>query len=249
MNELEILLCGRPVVQGSAKRALENIGKTIQAFATRSLAFLKGPATDDVYRLGPFCARVLLENSCTALVGRLDPFRLLYLNEFQSKNEYDVGRRVKTAFQWTGDVFSSEKPNTQLWNAEYDHSKISRSLFSPYTEEICWKPAIEGMLDFIASKDANEALAPLIAYDPKDFLSELRGRSMQVYSTLSKGVHWEIFSSDILLDEPTVKQNIGEVFSIITQLGLVSHFIPTAHASISSEEALTAYIAVQGILV
>ncbi|WP_428541256.1 hypothetical protein [Rhodopila sp.] len=120
--------------------------------------------SDDTLTFGPFCARVLLENACAALVGRLDSFRILYLSEFQTQPEYEPGKRAKSAFSWVGDVIPDEKSvqNPQnLWSIDHDLPRISRALFSRHLDHVYWKPAVERMLDFASSYHPEAAVAKI----------------------------------------------------------------------------------------
>lgn len=80
------------------------------------------------------------------------------------------------------------------------------------------------------------------ALDPETYMSMTRGLSLQLYSTLSKGVHWEFFTSTLIFDEDTVKTLIRDTLLLVGHLGLVSHFIPTAYASLAPMDAVSAYI-------
>ena len=184
----------------------------------------------------------MLENSCAALVGRLDSFRVLYLSEFQTQPEYAYGKRAKSAFSWTGDVIPEEKVSRDMWSVDHDLQKINRALFSRYLDHIYWKPAVERMLDFASSDRANPALTEILELEAETYMDVTRGKSLQLYATLSKGVHWEFFTSTLLFDEETVKSMIRETFLLVGHLGLTSHFIPTAYASLSPELALKTYI-------
>ena len=104
--------------------------------AGRAITYLNGEFSEEAQSFGAFCTRVVLENACAALVGRLDPFRLLYLAEFQAQGGFEYGRPAKSGFKWTGDVFSGEKPSPKLWSTEHDLSKISRALFSPHVDHV-----------------------------------------------------------------------------------------------------------------
>lgn len=242
MGILGALLCGGDQTDGKAKLALTQLSSSIDAFAERALRFLSTPPSDDFRNLGPFCARVLLENSCAALVGRLDCFRLLYLTEFQSQPEYQIGKRIRSGFSWMGDVIPDEKSTQDLWNPDHDIPKISRALFSRHMEHIYWKPAVERMLDFVASQREIATLQELLQIDSENYVGSTKGRCLQLYSTLSKGVHWEFFSSSLLFDDMTVTTMIRDTFLLVGHLGLTSHFIPTAYGSLAPEQALRSYI-------
>lgn len=70
----------------------------------------------DVTILGPYYARNLLETVCTALLGRIDPFRILYVYKVQTHDKFTLGSRSKAAISWFGDIFepslSKEKKRT-----------------------------------------------------------------------------------------------------------------------------------------
>lgn len=240
MKELGSLLCGNLKIQGAAKSALNQLSDSINEFSSRSIVFFRKSSTKDTMTLGPFCSRVILENGCAALVGRFDAFRLSYLSEFQSRPEYEIGKRAKSSFSWTGDVMP-DSDNHDMWSLNHDLQKISRALFSKYADHIFWQPAINRMLDFVAGQPLNHQFPDLMAIDPENFISTVRGRATQLYSTLSKGVHWEFFSSALIFDEPTIKNLIRETCVLLAHLGLISHFVPTAYASLAPARALKHY--------
>ena len=235
------LLCGHVPDTGIAKVALDQLSSTVNIFGSKVVGYLNGAHPADLVSFGPFCARVVLENGCAALVARIDPFRILYLTEFQCQKEYLIERRAKTAFSWTGDVMPDAK-STSLWNIDHDLPKISRALFSSHMDHLYWKPAIENAVDFLSNYAPEPLLGDIISADTEKFIATTRGVSAQLYSTLSKGVHWEFFNSLLLLDEPTVKLTIREACITMAKLGLVSHFIPTAYACLDKNKAVEAYL-------
>jgi hypothetical protein len=242
MSDLGSLLCGKPIAEGIAKSALAQLPDSISGFARRAILYLGAEFSEETLAFGPFCARVLLENSCAALVGRLDCFRLLYLSEFQTQPEYDRAKRVKSSFSWSGDVIPEGNINTPMWSADYDSSKISRALFSKHLDHVYWRPALEHMLDFVSAYSADPAIAELLSIDTDNYIDELRGRSVQLYSMLSKGVHWEFFTTVLVYDESTTKSAIRDTCILIGRLGLTSHFVPTAYASLTPDDAVNAYL-------
>lgn len=248
MSPIVPLICGHDNCQGTAKIALNQLSLSIDRFATKALGFLNGAASTETLSFGPFCARVVLENSCAAILGRFDPFRILYLSEFQAQSEYEHGKRARSAFSWFGDVIPDDKTTQALWHIDNDVPKISRALFSKHIEHIYWKPAVALMLDFVSAQPVNPVLADLLSIDPEKYIGETRGRSAQLYSMLSKGVHWEFFTSALLFDDMTVKTAIRDTLLLVSQLGLVSHFVPTAYAALKPDEALNHYISFRKIV-
>jgi hypothetical protein len=69
----------------------------------------------------------------------------------------------------------------------------------------------------------------------------VRGRCAALYSTLSKGVHWDFFVSSIVLDEGTIKETIREMLLALGGMSLISHFIPTAYRSLDRAVAVETY--------
>lgn len=240
MDSLGQLICGG-VSDGIAKVALSQLKSSITVFGGKAAKYLVEPTTDDTLSFGPFCARALLENCCAALVGRLDSFRLLYLSEFQSQPEYEHGRRARSAFAWTGDVIPDDRGPAQMWSVDNDLPKISRALLSRYCSHVYWRPAVEKAVDAVAQQPPNPYLAEIAALDAENFIDRTRGEASQLYSTLSKAVHWEFFTTALLFDEATVKSSIRDTCILVGQLGLISHFVPTAYASLPIADAFAQY--------
>jgi len=233
-------VCGTAGTAGVADATLDHLKDSIERFATRSLSFLNSDFDDNTQSFGAFCARVVLENSCAALVGRLDPFRLLYLAQFQAQQSFEYGRPSNSGFRWTGDVLPDENSPREMWGVDHNVSKVSRALFSPYAEHVYWRPAVETALDFIAA-DNSELLQDLRSLEPDKYVGYTRGKCATLYSTLSKGVHWDFFTSSIVLDEGTIKDTIRETLVALGGMALISHFIPTSYRSMERDVAVAAY--------
>jgi hypothetical protein len=242
MTYLAPLLCGGSSKEGLGKVALDQLTTTIENFSSRALGYLESDVTADVVMFGPFCSRVILENGFAAILGRLDPFRLLYLSEFQTQPQYVLGKRVKSAFSWTGDVIPQDTVHN-LWDADHDTPKIARSLFGRHFDHVYWQPAVENIIDYLGDiPEVPPELVEIFSADPKKYIDITKGSCMQLYSQLSKGVHWEYFSSAIQMDEVTVKNLVRETLVTVASVGLISQFIPTAYASLSPEDALANFV-------
>jgi hypothetical protein len=235
------LVCGRTGESCAANKTLEHLGSSIERFASKAVDYLNGEFSEEAQIFGAFCARVTLENTCAALVGRFDPFRMLYLAEFQAQGGFEYGKPSKSGFKWAGDVLADEKPPRDLWNSDHDLTRISRALFSPYVDQVYWKPAVEAALDYLAEHEGGEGLNELLALDPETFTSSTKGKCAALYSKLSKGVHWDFFVSSVVMDEGTLKDAIRDCFIHIANMGFVSHFVPTAYRSLDRADALVAY--------
>ncbi|WP_376959620.1 hypothetical protein ABNQ39_06860 [Azospirillum sp. A26] len=234
------LVCGNIATPCVASTTLDQLCSSIDRFSEKAMVYLNGEFTDDAQSFGAFCARVILENTCAALVGRYDPFRLSYLSEFQTQGGFDYTKAAKSGFKWTGDVFTDESPTRELWHSDYDISKISRALFSGYVDHLYWKPAMENALVFLDGKGISD-LHEIKRVEPNKFIKETKGKCSGLYSKLSKGVHWDFFAPSTLMDEVTLKDSIRDCFIQVSNMGFISHFAPTAYRSLSSDDALAIY--------
>ena len=248
MTRLGLLACGDSVPTCTASRSLDNLRQSITRFADRSISYLKQPFDDDAQLFGAFSGRVVLENTCAALLGRLDPFRMLYIAEFQSQGAYEYGKPMRSGFKWQGDVLSEDKPSASIWNHDLDTSKISRALLSIHADQIFWKPAVTVMLDCV-SQNGGSLHPDINSIDPDNFTAQMRGRCANLYSTLSKGVHWEFFTDTIVIDEQTIKDNILTCLQTASLLALLSHFVPTAFRQTNSVAAIQTFNDFRGELV
>lgn len=235
-------MCGHNKTSGTAKVALGQLCNSIDTFAKKSFKMLESEHNKDTLLFGAFCARVILENACAALVGRLDTFRILYLSEFQSQSEYEAGKRARSSFAWSGDVIPEEKPSGSLWSIDNDIPKISRALFSKHAHHMYWRPALERTFDYISTNQTDPLFASLLSYDPDSYIDVIKGKSSQLYSSLSKGVHWEYFTTALTVDENTIKTSIKDTLQLVSDLGYISHFIPTAYASLEPQKASQIYL-------
>ncbi|WP_374546666.1 hypothetical protein [Rhodoblastus sp.] len=239
---LGMLVCGRTGESCTANRTLDHLGASIDRFANKAVDYLNSTFSDEAQTFGAFCARVTLENACAALVGRLDPFRMLYLAEFQAQGGFEYAKPSKSGFKWAGDVLADEKPPARdLWNTDHELARISRALFSAYVDHVYWKPAAEAALDYLAERGEGGELRELQAIDPDNFTSSTKGKCSALYSKLSKGVHWDFFVSSVVMDEGTLKDAIRDCLIQVANMGFVSHFVPTAYRSLGRSDALDAY--------
>src|SRR5208282_1915341 len=111
------LVCGRAAESCTANRTLDHLCSSIDRFANKAVEYLNGEFSEEAQIFGAFCARVTLENACAALVGRFDPFRMLYLAEFQAQGGFEYGKPSKSGFNWAGDVLADEKTTRDLWSS------------------------------------------------------------------------------------------------------------------------------------
>jgi hypothetical protein len=158
---------------------------------------------------------------------------------FQSQEGFDHGRPLKAGFKWTGDVIPKEKIE-RIWEKEVDGHQINRALFSPYWDELFWRPAYTSVLTFLEGNGL-EKKAILHILEPGNFIDRTKSELSRLYSTLSKGVHWDYLTPAAMLDTETLEVALEDVMSYVTLLGFASHFIPTSYGKIERTRAYEIY--------
>lgn len=241
-TDLSLLLCGkpRPVSEGGSEldEILAHIRESID-YLIGQLSWLGAQEGRHVSMLGPFFGRSLLELGTTALIGRLDPLRLLVVRKIQAQDNYKTGIAWKASIRWTGDVIADKKATT-LWSETLDYKDVSRALLGEYYDQLLWRPAAQEMLGAVQEKGA--WLADLAAYNMDLFISRKRNEIGRLYSSLSRGIHHEfVMPPSVLYDRSTVVDLVLSTVRQVADLGLVSHFIAHASSTLSPEEALTTF--------
>ena len=84
---------------------------------------------DKLTLYGPYLGRSLLELSMTALLARLDPFRILVMKGKQVQPRSELDKPHVSAIRWQGDVVGEAVPN--LWT-EKALKNPSRAILGPY---------------------------------------------------------------------------------------------------------------------
>lgn len=225
-TDLSLLACGAPPNPPTTDfdRMFHHISTSID-FVLRELAWLGTQDIQRVSMLGPFLGRSLLELSATAIIGRLDPLRLLFVAEIQGQAAYDPSEVWKGSLQWTGDVLAREKPPANLWHADLSYDKLTKALLGDYYDHLLWRPAVDAML---ASAPGGGAwLAQLAGISSDAFVARKRQEVRSLYSSLSKGIHHEfVLPPGALYDRATVVDLVQRGVHVAADIALASHFIP-----------------------
>jgi hypothetical protein len=248
-SDLSLLTCGRPTVAArgsvtgdSGDTDLGKILIHVQAsldYVMDQLSWLASQEPRRISMLGPFLGRSLLELSATALIGRLDPVRLLVVRRIQEQPDYAISIPWKGSIRWQGDVLASKKV-TSLWGEEVEYEKVTKALLGDYYDHLLWRPAVERVLEY--GVVGGVWLAELAAIDAAAFVSRKRDDIGLLYSSLSKGIHHEfVIPPGALYDRATVVDLIQRTVHLVADLALVSHFIGHASFSLSPGQALEAF--------
>ena len=117
--------------------------------------------------------RALLEVGLTAIIARLDPFRVLVLREMQLQPEFDVAIRRSTSVQWQGDIMSKPPPkkDAKLWSPDLSINELTRALLGDYYEHVFWRPAFIRLLDRVSEGAGGNWMDNLRLMDSDGFTS------------------------------------------------------------------------------
>lgn len=250
-SDLSTLSCGAYENYSNCNDVFGNIFNIISDMETRLLE-LPHDNDETLKLLGPFYARTLLENVCISLVGRFDPFRLLFVKNVQKQDTFGISSRSKAAIQWFGDIFEqgldrNELVPEKMWSSNKEFRSIGRGLLGDYYGEVYWKPAFIELLD----DETNYLDRPYLGDEfrnipPEHFMSQIRQRFSGIYSSLSKGVHSElVIKADIIYDRTTVIQLVSDVMNYSAFLSLLSHKICSTICRLDFQVAVERYVAIK----
>lgn len=236
MHPLTEIVCGTPPKNSSISEILTHLSLTLDRLIVRSLK-LKDADEVDVALFGPVLSRALLEVGFTAVLGRLDPFRILILREFQKQADYSVDRKSGLAFNWQLDVHG-EKVN-ELFRSELKMKDISRALLGAYYQEAFWREACQHLLDAVPYHRGGDWLSNLRRTEPENFAARARGESERIYSSCSKGVHHEfVISPGAYYDAVTIKSLLQRAFELVGTVSVTANMCPTFLFAAPSDRAI-----------
>jgi hypothetical protein len=243
-DSLAQLVCGDFNQHKSLENLYQVLFYNISNMETRLGRLLVEGGAGDLTILGPYYARNLLETTCSALLGRIDPFRLIYVQKVQSLDGFNIGSKAKGAISWAGDIFEKNDINlSNLWDPEREFSKVGRGLFGNHYGEIFWNPAFRTLID-----DPSYLSDISLEYyrtgidSPDKFTLFIRQESSKLYSSLSKGIHSElVIKPDIIYDDTTVIELLNDTFQLCSILGIVSHYIDFSICRLPTDSAFHNY--------
>lgn len=227
LSEIAMLACGQLNNHPTIGGVLGTIAKNISKIERRILDL---PTEEEEYISlhGPFYGRTLLENVCIALVGRVDPFRLLVIKKVQEQGDFGLGSKSKIAIQWSGDIVEeslSDAALLRMWRPDLEFQKICRGLLGDYYGKVFWEPAYQQLLDKTEDFPGEDLLSEYRAATlPEKFTSRVRSNAFTLFSALSKGIHGElVVETQLIYDRVTVLEKLSETMKLCAILSLVSH--------------------------
>ena len=224
-SALAKLLCGNLVSDGGAiDEVLNHLSASIDS-VVEELSTLESLKPNQVSLFAPFLGRSILELGCTALIARLDPFRVLVIREYQNQHNYPIDKPNKSSIRWQGDVLADKVPD--LW-VDKSLQNPTRALLGDYYKTLIWSANFDNLLDSIKDTSGDVWISDLRKKEFPQFYDETLKDFSSLYSELSKGIHHElVIPLSSAFDKETTKRLIERTIRNIATLGLfvtvVSH--------------------------
>ena len=247
LHPLGKLVCGKQEDMGIEINAVLNrLNCRISNFSRKLLSI--NLLDENEREIAPFYARTIFEAAGTAMLARIDPFRVLTVYKVQSSSNYDVTKRSNIALQWTGDIIAAVKSKDDLWNPENKAADYDRALLSNHVGDLFWKPSFLNTIDFLytVNEKSTDWINKLQQKDETQFFESSKTEAGKLFSAFSKGVHYEfLVNAESIYDATTVQDFIMRMLQTISDLGLVSHFGGLMSSCLEKEEALEYYFQVE----
>jgi hypothetical protein len=247
-SALAKLLCGNLVADGGGiDEVLSHLSASINN-VVGELERLESLDPGQISLFAPFLGRSILELGCTALIARLDPFRVLLLRGYQMQPNYLdnlIDKPNKSSIRWQGDVFPADKVTDNIW-AEKSLQNPTRALLGHYYKELIWSANFDKLLDAIKDVSGDEWIVELRRKDFNRFYNETFNDFSSLYSELSKGIHHElVIPLSSAFDQETTKLLIQKTVRNIATLGLFVSVVSHALNKLDIQEAIATYKEIQ----
>jgi hypothetical protein len=213
-----------------------------KAFSTLSNVYKSTDEKMEVY--APYLTRLILEITTTAVIGRLDPFRLLVLAEVQKSASHEIGKPNTTSMRWQGDVLANDNVK---WSQDLKLENYPRALLGDCWDKFAWQHAVEEFID--AASEIGEKTAwidKICAFEPNRFVPQLRTNFANLYSSLSKGIHLEfVLPPQEKFDLSTLSVIIEDVIFWSATILTLSNFIDHAAYKLDPIRAMELLIKIE----
>ncbi|MDH1070857.1 hypothetical protein N5B96_15520, partial [Acinetobacter johnsonii] len=144
INSFVRLICGTEFDDSKElDKILLHLSTSLQK-VTQELVELQASSDYKFGLYGPYLGRAILELSMTALIARIDPFKILLMKRKQEQSDYDLGKPHSSAIRWQGDV--TDKSISNLWE-DKSLKDPSRAIFGDYQIELVLIRSAELVID------------------------------------------------------------------------------------------------------
>lgn len=238
-ENLSMLICGHDWSNDiEIDKILNHLSISIRKVITE-IKELPSQEDDKLSLYGPYLGRALLELSVTALLARVDPFKILLMKGKQEKTDYDLGKPHSSAIRWQGDVV--DKAVSNLWD-DKSLKDPTRAILGAYQVELVLINSAEKIIDYGSEESIGGWYNDIIQTDARGLVEKIKTKINFLYSSLSKGVHHELLVPiESILDRDTVLTLINETIYIVSTLSLLVSQIPHAYKSCPFEKSVQLY--------
>lgn len=250
-EDLSRLVCGGQPLAGSTLGEILGHSQTMVTALASELESLRREAlthTTEPTRFalfGPFAGRSLLEVGLTAILGRLDPFRVLVLREMQMRPDYVPEKRSLVSIQWSGDILADKKVE-DLWRIDRNIKDMTRALLGDYYEHLFWRKAFQVVLDGTSEDRGGDWMRELRRMEPDSFVSRMRQLTSSVYSSCSKGVHHEyVIPASGYYDVTTLSTILNDALKAVALLAFVANASADIHFQLPLADATECFERIQ----
>lgn len=195
-----------------------------------SAHWLNTSPTLDV-RVFSSCSRMLLEQGSAALLGRVDPIRMVAIVKGSASADFKLGQRNASSFIWGKDVIPDTKPGTGFWTQDSLGKGVHRALLDGHLADYIFTSAHKELEDPLFEATSKRTQLPdwIIELQKLDrgalVLSKLRTLASEAYSTLSKGIHFEFFlGRETTPDINEIRNSTSKAITVIATVALYTHF-------------------------
>jgi hypothetical protein len=196
-------------------------------------------SNDKLSLYGPYLGRSLLELSVTALLARLDPFKILLMKGKQEQSDYELGKPHSSAIRWQGDVV--DKAVTNIWD-DKSLKDPTRAILGVYQVNLVMLNSAQKIVDQSSEESIGGWYTALTRAEPEGLIQSLRSQINTLYSSLSKGVHHELLVPyESILDRDTVLNLLNDTLYVVSTLGLIVSQIPHVYKNLPLNECSRYY--------
>ena len=248
LTDLAKLVCGGAEIESAdpdceVSQIFRHLRSVIETVVTE-LQWLTNEPVSRVTLYGPFLVRTLLEVGVTALIGRMDPTRLLIVKRTQQHGEYNTKQAWNSAIRWQGDVV--DKKVSDLWTPEKQYKDMTKALFGDYYVDLYWSLALKKIADSDATGGA--WLAEIKGMEIQEFSTRRRESIGKLYSESSKGVHSEfVVPPGSLYDKLTISNLVSSIIQILSELGLLINLLPHIAYKLNAPQAIELFNGIETI--
>jgi hypothetical protein len=244
MHPLSALACGKPPEDGGIGEILDHLNVTLDRLIVRTIKLREVDDQSDLALFGPVLGRALLEVAFTGILGRLDPFRILLVREFQKQSAYTIDKRSGVAINWQADIYGDKVGD--LWKADLHIKNVPRALLGSYYQEVFWREACQNLHDSVPYHRGGGWMSRLRLVEPESFASRMRGETEAIYSSYSKGVHHEfVISPAAYYDKVTIRTLLQRTFELIGIVALTANMCHSLGFRLGTSDAVDAFEAAQ----